>query len=204
MNKNFFLLLLATAITTTSCKVVNTLYPISENENDFLFKKELIGKWKELKDTAGYIHVDTVMGSDKKLYMATIISPNEKNKSIMDTTNFRVRLAQIDKLYFIDCQLNLESSFPQRADDYEGWLIVRHFVYQIVFDTDDRVEIIYPDPDKLLQLIDEKKIHLSYYNIAKDNYLILNKPSELQAALKKSQQYNSFLYKDKDTLMRIK
>ena len=204
MNKHFFLLLLAIAVTTASCKVVNNLYPISENENDFLLKKELIGKWKDIKDSSGYCQVDTAVGSGKKLYLATIVSRNEKNKSIMDTTNFWVRLIQIERSYFMDCQLDIENSFPQKKDDYDQWLIARHFIYKISFNGADQIELSYPDPDKLLQLIDENKIHLSYYKLIEDNYLILNKPTELQAALKESQHYSSVLYKEKDTLIRLK
>jgi hypothetical protein len=184
--------------------MVNSLYPISENENDFLFKKELIGKWRDIKDSSVYYQVDTVAGSGKKLYLATIVSLNEKNRNIKDTTNFRVKLIQIERSFFIDCQLDIESSFPQKKDDYDQWLIARHFVYKISFGGADQIEISDADPDKLLQLIDENKIHLSYYKITKDNYLILNKPTLLQAALNESQHYYSLLYKDKDTLIRVK
>lgn len=203
MKKYLLQLLLAGAITTSSCKVVNNLYPISENENDFLFKKELMGKWKDIKDSSGYILVDTVAGSGKTIYLATIISTNDKNKRITDTTKFRIRLIQIEKVYFIDCQLDIESSFAQKSDDYYQWLIARHFIYKIFFDGANQLELSYPDPDKLIELINENKIHLSYYKTMADNYLILNKPSELKAALIKSQQF-PVLYKENDILVRLK
>ncbi len=188
----------------TSCKVVSNLYPISENENDFIFKKELIGKWGDIKDSSGYYQVDTVDGSNGKLYRATVISPNEEDKNIMDTTRFLAQLIQLNSWYFIDCQLDIETNFPLKKDDYSSWLLARHFVYTISFNGADKIELTFPDPDALLQLINDKKLKLNYYNVSKDDYLILNKPAELQAALKESLKYASTVYKEKDVLVRLK
>ena len=204
MRKHFLLIILITSIMVSSCKVVSNLYPISEDENDFVFKKELIGKWGDVKDSSGYYQVDTVDGSNGKLYRAVVISPNEEDKNIMDTTRFLVQLIQLNNWYFIDCQLDIETNFPSKKDDYSSWLLARHFVYSISFDGTDKIEITFPDPDALLQLINDKKLQLNYYNVRKDDYLILNKPAELQAALKESQKYASTVYKEKDMLVRLK
>ena len=204
MRKHFLLIILITSIMVSSCKVVSNLYPISEDENDFVFKKELIGKWGDVKDSSGYYQVDTVDGSNGKLYRAVVISPNEEDKNIMDTTRFLVQLIKLNNWYFIDCQLDIETNFPSKKDDYSSWLLARHFVYSISFDGTDKIEITFPDPDALLQLINDKKLQLNYYNVRKDDYLILNKPAELQAALKESQKYASTVYKEKDMLVRLK
>ena len=204
MRKHLLLIILITSIMVSSCKVVSNLYPISENENDFIFKKELIGKWGDVKDSSGYYQVDTVDGSNGKLYRAVVISPNEEDKNIMDTTRFLVQLIKLNNWYFIDCQLDIETNFPSKKDDYSSWLLARHFVYSISFDGTDKIEITFPDPDALLQLINDKKLQLNYYNVRKDDYLILNKPAELQAALKESQKYASTVYKEKDMLVRLK
>lgn len=188
----------------TSCTVVSNLYPISENETDFIFKKELIGKWGNTKDSSGYYQVDTVEGSNGKLYRATVIGPNEEDKNIMDTTRFLAQLVQLNNWYFIDCQLDIETNFPLKKDDYSSWLLARHFVYTISFNGSDKIELTFPDPDALLQLINDKKLKLNYYTIKKDDYLILNKPSELQTALKESLKYASSVYKEKDVLVRLK
>jgi hypothetical protein len=204
MRKHFLLIILIASIVVSSCKVVSNLYPISENENDFIFKKELIGKWGDKKDSSGYYLVDTVEGSNGKLYRAVVISQNEENKNIMDTTRFLVQLIRLNNWYFIDCQLDIETNFPLKKDDYSSWLLARHFVYSISFDGTDKIEITFPDPDALLQLINDKKLRLNYYNVRKDDYLILNKPAELQAALIESLKYASSVYKEKDVLVRLK
>lgn len=204
MKKKFFLLSLTAAILSSSCNVVNTLYPLSENKKDFLFKKELIGKWKEIKDSSVYYQVDTVAGENKKLYLATIVSADEENKSVMDTTYFNARLIQLGNSYFIDCQFEIEKNFLQRKDDYSQWLIARHFILRVSFDGNDKIEISYPASDELVKLINEKKIRLTYYTVGKDDYLILDKPAALRAALQESVKYSSILYKNKDVLVKLK
>jgi len=204
MKKKFFLLSLTAAILSSSCNVVNTLYPLSENKKDFLFKKELIGKWKEIKDSSVYYQIDTVAGENKKLYLATIVSADEENKSVMDTTYFNARLIQLGNSYFIDCQFEIEKNFLQRKDDYSQWLIARHFILRVSFDGNDKIEISYPASDELVKLINEKKIRLTYYTVGKDDYLILDKPAALRAALQESEKYSSLLYKNKDVLVKLK
>ncbi|HWC53239.1 MAG TPA: hypothetical protein VG676_06620 [Chitinophagaceae bacterium] len=204
MKKQFFFVIPVVFIFISSCTVVSNLYPISENENDFIFKKELIGKWGNTKDSSGYYQVDTVEGSNGKLYRATVIGPNEEDKNIMDTMRFLAQLIQVDNKYFIDCQLDIETNFPLKKDDYSSWLLARHFVYTISFNGPDKIELTFPDPDALLQLINDKKLNLNYYTVRKDDYLILNKPAELQAALKESLKYASTVYKEKDVLVRLK
>jgi lipopolysaccharide export LptBFGC system permease protein LptF len=204
MKKQFFFVIPVAFIFISSCTVVSNLYPISENENDFIFKKELIGKWGNTKDSSGYYQVDTVEGSNGKLYRATVIGPNEEDKNIMDTMRFLAQLIQVDNKYFIDCQLDIETNFPLKKDDYSSWLLARHFVYTISFNGPDKIELTFPDPDALLQLINDKKLNLNYYTVRKDDYLILNKPAELQAALKESLKYASTVYKEKDVLVRLK
>jgi lipopolysaccharide export LptBFGC system permease protein LptF len=204
MKKQFFFVIPVVFIFISSCTVVSNLYPISENENDFIFKKELIGKWGNTKDSSGYYQVDTVEGSNGKLYRATVIAPNEEDKNIMDTMRFLAQLIQVDNKYFIDCQLDIETNFPLKKDDYSSWLLARHFVYTISFNGPDKIELTFPDPDALLQLINDKKLNLNYYTVRKDDYLILNKPAELQAALKESLKYASTVYKEKDVLVRLK
>lgn len=204
MKKYILYILVIASFVISSRKVVSNLYPISENENDFLFKKELIGKWGDVKDPTGSYQIDTIEGSNGKLYRAIVISRNEEDKKIMDTTRFLVQLVQLSNKYFIDCRLDIETNFPARKDDYSSCLIARHFVYSISFVGQNKIELSFPDPDGLLQLINDKKLKLNYYNIKEDDYLILDKPVELQKALKESLKYASTVYKEKDVLVRLK
>jgi hypothetical protein len=62
--------------------------------------------------------------------------------------------------------------------------------------------MVFPDPDELMKLIDQKKIRLDYSTLKKDDYLILNNSKELQKALVDANDYPS-LYKDKIILNRL-
>jgi hypothetical protein len=197
--KKYLLVFLVVTIILTSCKVVGTLHSISENENDFLFKKELIGKWKEAKTNSDYYKIDTVKQSNGKLYRVMIVS-HEKGK--INTTWFLSRLIKINDNYFLDCNYDLEYSFPKKENDLGDWLITKHFFFRLNFNNSNKIEMSFPDPDELMKLIDEKKIRLDYSILKKDDYLILNGSKELQKALTDANDYPS-LYKDKMVLNRV-
>lgn len=194
--------LLLTAISALifgSCTMISTLHPLSENESDFLFRKELIGKWGKMNDSSGFYYVDTAANTKGKQYKVEIFSREKDNESTFDTLRFLVRLINISNSYFLDCQFDLENTFP----NYSDWLIAKHFFCSISFPEPDKIEISYPDADELMKLIDQKKILLNYIRLKKDDYLILNKPQQLRKELAEFKKY-SLLNKEKDILVRLK
>ena len=197
------LLLFVTAIfCLQSCKVVSTLHPISENEKDFLFKKELIGKWGDPKDNSGFYKIDTVAGTMGKLYSTEIVSHEKDKGNAADTNWFLLRLVKINDWYFADLKLDMHNTFGAKEGDYNDWLVTKHFFCNLSFISPDKIELSFPDPDELIKLIDVKKIMLDYYMPREDDYLITNKSGELQKGLAESKKYPS-LYKDKSILNRI-
>lgn len=185
----------------SSCKIASMLYPLSENQNDFLFQKELIGKWGDPKDPSGYCNIDTMAVPGSKLYQIEFIN-HEKGKSI-DTSRFIASLINISGWYFLDCQPDMQKVLSAGQKDYSDLLIARHFLYRLSFIMPDKIEIAYPDTDELIKLIDQKKILLHYSKLKEDDYLILDKPEELQKGLIESKKY-PLLYKDKIILVRLK
>jgi hypothetical protein len=201
MKKQLALLIASAALLASSCKVVGTLYPISRNEKDFIFKKELIGKWGDSRDSSGYYSVDTVSGKNGKLYqIKTVFTNNEKNTA--DTNRFRAILVMISGWYYLDCWFDLENEFNNIDKNYEDWLIARHFIFRLSFPGTDKLEMVAPDGDELIKLIDQKKIIANYANLKKDDYLILDKPAILQRAFAESKKY-PLLYKDKNVLHKL-
>lgn len=204
MKKNIvfaLLLVVSVALLASSCKVVGTLYPISQNENDFIFKKEIIGKWGDRKDPSGYYSVDTATGKGGKLYQVeTVFNNNEKNR--VDTNRFSALLVSINGWYYLDCWFNMEKGLSAYDKSYEDWLIARHFIIRLSFQGIDKIEIASPDSEELIKLIDQKKIPLHYAILKKDDYLILDKPPVLQKAFAESKKY-PLLYKDKNVLHRL-
>ena len=47
MKKQTLFFILATGIFLSSCKIFSTLYPLSENDNDFIFKKHPLKTFAE-------------------------------------------------------------------------------------------------------------------------------------------------------------
>lgn len=186
----------------SSCKVTSTLYPISENPGDFIFKKEVLGKWGDIKDSSLYFTADTATGSDGKLYTITSVEYNEQKKRT-DTTRILARLINISTSYFLDCQVDMEKEFQAAKKEYGSWLIGRHFIININFTATDKIEICFPDQAELIKLIDQKKIVANYAVLKEEDYLLLDRPVILRKAVAASLKYPS-LYKDKMVLKRLR
>lgn len=201
MKKELAFLIASASLLASSCKVVGTLYPISQNVNDFIFKKEIIGKWGDSKDSSGYYAVDTVSGKGGKLYQIETVFIN-KEKNTADTNRFQALLVSISGSYYLDCWLDIEKEFTAFDNNYEDWLIARHFIFRLSFPETDVLEMVAPDTEELIKLIDQKKIIVNYASLKKDDYLILDKPAILQKWLAESKKY-PLLYKDKNVLHRL-
>ncbi|MBS1920922.1 MAG: hypothetical protein JST17_11775 [Bacteroidetes bacterium] len=199
MKKQTLFFILATGIFLSSCKIFSTLYPLSENDNDFIFKKELIGKWEGAKDTTGDCTIDTVAGSGGKLYTAGLTDLDKNN--ITHTQWFLCRLIKVNQWYFLDCGLDMNRSTSLKGDDYNDLLITKHFIFSISFLEKDRLEISSPDSDEFIKLINQKKIKLDYTELKKDDFLILNEPTQLKKGFSESKKY-PLVYKDKTVLVR--
>lgn len=181
-----------------SCIVLGTLYPISDAEADFIFKEELIGTWGDPKDSTLSFSVDTTFETYGKFYTIKLMNYKEEKKKI-DTTCISARLAYISNSYFLDCRLCKESI----NKDYEDWLIRRHFIVKINFTKTENIELIFPESEEILKLIDKKKIALKYIELNEDDYLILDKPEKLKSAITTLAKYPS-VYNDTSVLQRLK
>jgi hypothetical protein len=181
-----------------SCIGLGTLHPISDVEADFIFKEELIGTWGEdPKDSSRYFSAYTTAGNNGKFYTIKYFFydvDREKTDSICISS----RLAYLNKSYFLDCQLCKESI----NEDYEDMLIRKHFIVKINFTETGNVEMISPDDNEFIKLIDQKKIALNYILLNEDDYLMLDKPAILKKAILTSLKYPS-VYKEKIIFQRL-
>lgn len=201
MKKQSALIILSVALMAASCTVVGALHPLSQQENDFIFKKELIGTWGDPKDPSGSCKIDTVTDSGGKLYRTEIIE--HKKGSGTDTGYFLARLIKLDDWYFLDYWVDVPDIIPTGEKNYSDLLISKHFFYRLSFTSPDKIEIAAPNPDELIKLIDQEKIRLHYSRLKDDDYLILDQPGELQKGLVETKKY-PLLYKDKISLVRLK
>ncbi len=200
MKKQLVLLIAIAAIFASSCSSLSSLYPLTQNEKGFLYKKELIGKWRDTKDSSGYCTIDTIAGSGGKLYSAEV-SDIQKDNS-MRINWFLFRLIKINESYFLDCRFDLKKETASE-EDYDDLVIAKHFFFTISFAGTDKLEVSSPDPDEFKKLMDQKKIALSYTELSEGDYLILNKSKQLANGLTASKKYSQ-VYKSKNILVRLK
>src|SRR5439155_11510903 len=101
MRKMIILLLVVTIF--TSC--ISSLYPITEDEKEMIYKKELLGHWKDNEGAEYYI--DTLSSG----YTIEIIDSNGISKStdkhFSDTSYFLAVLINIKGKFFMDCSADL-------------------------------------------------------------------------------------------------
>src|SRR5262245_34248907 len=101
MKKLITFIVTVVSVIFTSC--ITSLHPITENENDLIVKKELLGNWVD-KDSARYI-IEDAKEQGSKFYRVTVIDPKKSSEpvSFSDTSYFIIALASIKGNLFLDC-----------------------------------------------------------------------------------------------------
>lgn len=187
MKKAAVWILFAAGTALGGCTIIGSFYPLTEKASDYLFKQEFLGKWAEKFDTSGYFYqVDTLPSTQAKLYSILVVEPGEGNSS--DTVRLLGHLVNISGSCYLDCWYRIP---PDRRE----YLLARHFFINIAFLPGDELDMITPDPDKVIRLIQQHKLQLHYLTTganskyADEGYLILDKPEQLQAAVRESKKF---------------
>jgi len=190
------------AVIFTSC--VRSLYPITENEDELVFKKELLGHWRD-KDSSRYI-VDTVSGKNGKIYRVMIVD-SEKGADaggFSDTSYFMVRLASIKNRFFLDCAIDMDAFKNKNiGESAAGAILQTHFVIPVISIQQNSIEVAPLDEEKFSSLLTQKKFYLRNELIDKDDLLITEKPLKLQQKLRELEKFpavfaNSTLFRAKN------
>lgn len=179
---------------------VRSLYPITENEKDVVFKKELVGHWKNAKDNTEYIVSSTINGS--KNYKVMVLDHSSDKKGV-DTSNFLVMLVSIKGHYFLDCTPDTsESVYSKISEQERSLLLPAHLIIKVYTIQKDYFTMSAIDNDALSLLLKNRKIIIKHEEINKNEILLIEKPPMLQQKLIELEKFSS-VYK-KDSLIRIK
>ncbi len=176
---------------------VRSLYPVTENAKDIVFKKELLGHWKDANDNSEYI-VDSVSTSLGKNYKVMLLDHNSDNKTI-DTSNFLVMLVNLKSHYFLDCMADTSQPSYSHFGDF---LLPCHFIIKVYSIGKNSISLSGIDKDALSLLLKNKKISMKHEDINKDDILITEEPVMLQQKLIELEHFPQ-VYK-KDSLVRVK
>lgn len=198
MKKSFITLALFSALLLNAC--VKSLNPLTNNPNQMVFKKELLGKWKDAKENTEYI-VDTISNTSGKTFAVTVIDHSD-DKSF-DTSNFLMTLVNLKGNYFVDCIPDIEDhKYSKVSDVNKSLLLATHFFSKVFSMNNDLIILSVIDNDELSLLLATNKIKMEYQKIKGDEILLLDNSKILQQKLIELEKFSS-VYKKKDSLIRI-
>ena len=190
-------LLVLFSLVFVSC--VMSLYPLTENEKDIVFKKELLGRWKETNDHNEYI-VDTG-ASGYKSYRVTLIGKAIEPKRTVDTSYFLVMLVHLKDHYYLDCMPDTSQLAYSRIGDWNKSLLFPcHFIIRL-YSFEKYFIMSALDPHELLLLLKNKKVIMKHERIENEKILLMEKPEILQQKILGLEYYPTVY--NKDTLTRI-
>ena len=179
--KTVFLMLLIT-VAISSCTVVGTLYPVYDNEKNYVIKNELIGKWSDTDDKKSNISITANESTND--YSISVIEKNDDDTE--HASKFAAHMVNNNGIYFLEYWYQLE-------EDAKDLAVVRHFIAKINFAGKDKLELNFIDGEKLMKLIDQKKLQLTYAKqktgAESFSYLILDKSPVLQKAITDLKKY---------------
>lgn len=177
----------------SSC--VRSLYPLTNNEGDFIFKKELLGNWKVIKeegkvsieyDTEVSYKVDTLKGSGGKRYqiMYIVIDPDANNEK-PDTSYLLATLVKLGDNYFLDCITDTSRNEFKQLDELaeNALLLGLHVIARIKIQDSNTFLASYINQDKLESFMEDKKISINHTSTYNDELLLLEETGSLRQKL---------------------
>lgn len=199
--KRYWLLFLVMFIL-GSC--VFSLYPISNLESDYVFRKELMGNWLE-SDNDFSCTVDTTANNK---YLITLIDDldyypgaDEKVRRI-DTSYFEAFLIQLSGQYYLDCSPAIEhQSLDRNGENARSSLLPLHKVYKIDLLETDRIVLSGINIDSLKKLSATKATKIRKELMDDDHILLTDRPAELQKNLLSNKKAR-FIFSDSLVLKR--
>jgi hypothetical protein len=198
----FSFLLLLISFFINSC--VSSLYPLTENEKDFVFKKELPGHWKVDKDNEEYI-IDT---TNKNMYRITVIGKKDSgtvsnNAPGNDTSFYLAFLVKIHGQYFLDCRVDTKRpAFAEMNEDERSGILLIHYIFNIRNIQQNSMLVSGINKDSLANLIKKRKLSVKHEMLTPDHLLLTEKPASLQHKLSAAVTRNSFF--DEPSLLKRK
>lgn len=190
MKQSLLVILICSVLVLSSC--VQSLYPLTENENQIVFKPQLLGQWKE-SDGTEYL----VDNSNGKIYRVAIIDHRRSDSSSSDTSHFLMTMVSINGKYFLDCMPDTTQPLFQRSgEETMNFTLPLHNILRLNSVSRTSVEIGSIDNDQVVKLMQQKKFSIRYEAVDKDRNLLLEKPENLQQKLTELEKFPMAYEKD--------
>lgn len=176
----FLALLVVACGLLASC--VTSLYPLSENPKDFIYRSDLRGVWQQ-SDGDAYVQV---AGSGDTAYALTLVEVRTHDDvSVNDTSYFIGRLLQKEGSLFLDCVVDLERQLDyKRLGDYtRAGLAPTHFLFHLSLrDKGDVMELGQLQAEGLEKVLRERYPRTLYRKDG-ESILLVEPPSGLASLL---------------------
>jgi len=190
MKKNLLITLTCSVLVLSSC--VQSLYPLTENKDQIIFKPELLGQWKESDGTEYLVHSST-----DKIYRVAIIDHSRSDSSSSDTSHFLMTIVSIKGKYFLDCMPDTTQPLFQRSgEETMNFTLPLHNILRLNSVSKMSVEIGSIDNDQVVKLMQQKKFSIRYEAVDKDRNLLLEKPENLQQKVTELERFPMAYEKD--------
>ena len=180
MKYTLFLLL----ISFSSC--IGSMYPISENEKEYVIRNEIFGRWKEKDDNTEYI----IERTKNAYFHITVIDKDGKSGSgqlpvsMYDTSRFMAFMIKKNNLYFLDCFADKDfikkSGFGKNASNT---LLPIHMIFKILSIKDNELRFSTLDPDLFKNQAAKKLVSIKHEILTGDEILLTEPPGKLQQKL---------------------
>lgn len=160
----------------SSC--VLSRYPLAENDQQVVFREELLGTWQDSEGSNRYL-VQKSEGSSYRIldiHDALFDSTGEESSG-KDTSEYTGQLVQVQETLFLD----LVELKPRDPEDSTASL-AGHFIVALSMRSKNKVELAVVDKGKLEALIEAKKISVQHV-IEEDNLVLQEPPARLQQFL---------------------
>jgi len=199
-SKNSLPLLLLILIFFNSC--TSSLYPISEDEKEYIIKDELFENWKEKDGSTEYI----VEHTEDVYFRITVIDKDEPSGagqlpvSRYDTSRFSAFLIKKNNVYFLDCFVDIYSFKKSGySKNVIYTLLPMHMIFKIQNITQDQFRISALESALLKKYFVQRK-DIKHETLSNDVILLTEKPTGLQQKL----YTNPSIFGEVTTFNRIK
>ncbi len=162
----------------SSC--VTSIYPLSEKEEQFVLRKELMGTWMEGESGETVYIVDTV--SNKKMYSIQVIDKDRDKKHLF----YKAHLVKLGNMIFLDCVLDPNGGGVSEAEDEDehvGMFIPLHHIMLVTSIEQNKIELLLMEPSTFESLVKNKKISIKHEMMEEDHIVLTEKPNSLQSKL---------------------
>lgn len=189
------------AVSITSC--VSSLYPISDNEKDFIFREELLGKWI---DNENKTHLVVIKAENKKYGIAVMDKEFNMgvNKKDADTSYLSGFLIQLGSQLFLDCTPDTEHpQFNCLGEEVKSALLPLHMIYKIDIMGKNQLSLAGMNIDSLQKFFSANKKPAKYEKPNKDLIMLTDDAEGLQKNIFSNKQ-TAFVFSEKMIFNRKK